>query len=55
MVGGQRVFPVMPVQPSTERTGVLQHYGEDAPRYRGGTETYLPNPVRTYLPNPVRT
>jgi hypothetical protein len=47
MVGGQRVFPVMPVQPFTERTGVLQHYGEDAPRYRGGTGTYLPNPVRT--------
>lgn len=46
MVGpGQRVFPVMPVQPATERTtGVLQHYGEDAPRYRGGTGTYLPNP-----------
>jgi hypothetical protein len=47
MVGGQRVFPVMPVQPATERTGVFQHYGEDAPRYRGGTGTYLPNPVRT--------
>ncbi|AQL08851.1 nucleotidyltransferase [Zea mays] len=44
MVGGQRVFPVMPVQPATERTGVFQHYGEDAPRYRGGTGTYLPNP-----------
>ncbi|CAN6301822.1 unnamed protein product [Urochloa humidicola] len=46
MVGpGQRVFPVMPLQPATERgTGVLQHYGEDAPRYRGGTGTYLPNP-----------
>ncbi|PUZ42239.1 hypothetical protein GQ55_9G568400 [Panicum hallii var. hallii] len=41
----QRVFPVMPLQPATERgTGVLQHYGEDAPRYRGGTGTYLPNP-----------
>ncbi|XP_066397978.1 uncharacterized protein [Miscanthus floridulus] len=48
MVGGQRVFPVMPVQPSTERTGVLQHYGEDAPRYRGGTGTYLPNPKVPY-------
>ncbi|XP_004985241.1 uncharacterized protein LOC101755004 isoform X2 [Setaria italica] len=43
---GQRVFPVMPLQPAAERgTGVLQHYGEDAPRYRGGTGTYLPNPV----------
>ncbi|XP_062210313.1 uncharacterized protein LOC133911878 isoform X2 [Phragmites australis] len=41
----QRVFPVMPLQPTTERaTGVLQHYGEDVPRYRGGTGTYLPNP-----------
>ncbi|GJN30679.1 hypothetical protein PR202_gb19006 [Eleusine coracana subsp. coracana] len=46
MVGpGQRVFPVMPVQPTTERlTGGLQHYGEDAPRYRAGTGTYFPNP-----------
>ncbi|KAK3148024.1 hypothetical protein QOZ80_3BG0289650 [Eleusine coracana subsp. coracana] len=46
MVGpGQRVFPVMPVQPTTERpTGVLPHYGEDLPRYRAGTGTYLPNP-----------
>jgi hypothetical protein len=49
MVGpSQRVFPVMPVQPTTERpTSVLPHYGEDAPRYRGGTGTYLPNPVRS--------
>jgi len=45
---GQRVFPVMPLQPATERgTGVPRHYGEDAPRYHGGTGTYLPNPVRT--------
>ncbi|KAG2564440.1 hypothetical protein PVAP13_7NG110957 [Panicum virgatum] len=42
---GQRVFPVMPLQPATERgTGVPRHYGEDAPRYHGGTGTYLPNP-----------
>ncbi|GJN08691.1 hypothetical protein PR202_ga26641 [Eleusine coracana subsp. coracana] len=49
MVGpGQRVFPVMPVQPTTERpTGVLPRYGEDLPRYRAGTGTYLPNPVRS--------
>jgi hypothetical protein len=49
MIGpGQRVFPVMPLQPAAERgTGVFQHYGEDAPRYRGGTGTYFPNPVRT--------
>ncbi|TKV97508.1 hypothetical protein SEVIR_9G499250v4 [Setaria viridis] len=46
MIGpGQRVLPVMPLQPAAERgTGVFQHYGEDAPRYRGGTGTYLPNP-----------
>uniref|UniRef100_A0A0A9CVB0 PAP/OAS1 substrate-binding-related domain-containing protein n=1 Tax=Arundo donax TaxID=35708 RepID=A0A0A9CVB0_ARUDO len=46
MVGpGQRAFPVMPLQPTTERaTGVQQHYGEGATRYRGGTGTYLPNP-----------
>jgi hypothetical protein len=49
MVGpGQRVYPVMPVQSTTERpTSVLQHYGEDTPRYRGGTGTYLPNHVRS--------
>jgi len=36
------------LQPATERgTGVPRHYGEDAPRYHGGTGTYLPNPVRT--------
>ncbi|TVU47960.1 hypothetical protein EJB05_07578 [Eragrostis curvula] len=43
----QRVFPVMPVQPASERpTGAHQHYGEDSPRYRGrgGTGMYLPNP-----------
>ncbi|KAL6645591.1 hypothetical protein ACP70R_017199 [Stipagrostis hirtigluma subsp. patula] len=46
MVGpGQRVFPVMPVQSAPERvTGALQHYGEDAPKFRGGTGTYFPNP-----------
>ncbi|KAF8673716.1 hypothetical protein HU200_048466 [Digitaria exilis] len=49
MVGhGQRVFPMVPLQPGMERgTGVLQHYGEGASRYRGGTGTYFPNPVRT--------
>jgi len=44
---GQRLFPVIPLQQSTQRgTGVLHNYGEDAPRYRGGTGTYFPNPVR---------
>uniref|UniRef100_A0A0D9VR36 Polymerase nucleotidyl transferase domain-containing protein n=1 Tax=Leersia perrieri TaxID=77586 RepID=A0A0D9VR36_9ORYZ len=49
---GQRVFPVMPLQHSSERiTGHQQHHGEDAPaptpasRFRGGTGTYLPNPT----------
>jgi len=43
---GQRLFPVIPLQQSTQRgTGVLHNYGEDAPRYRGGTGTYFPNPV----------
>ncbi|KAM0883948.1 hypothetical protein ACQ4PT_031311 [Festuca glaucescens] len=47
MVGpGQRPFPVMPLQSASERiTGVPPHYGEHASRYRGGTGTYLPNPV----------
>ncbi|KAG2553896.1 uncharacterized protein LOC120646901 isoform X1 [Panicum virgatum] len=46
---GQRVFPVMPLQPATERgTGVLHNYGEDAPRHRAGTGTYLPNPKVPY-------
>ncbi|KAG8073993.1 hypothetical protein GUJ93_ZPchr0006g44804 [Zizania palustris] len=45
MPRGQQIFPVMPPPPSSERvTGVPQHYVEDAPRYRGGTGTYLPNP-----------
>ncbi|KAF7050077.1 hypothetical protein CFC21_058490 [Triticum aestivum] len=46
MVGpGQRAFPMMPLQPASERvTAVPPHYGEHAPRYRGGTGTYLPNP-----------
>ncbi|KAL6648582.1 hypothetical protein ACP70R_012806 [Stipagrostis hirtigluma subsp. patula] len=48
MVGpGQRVFPVMPVQSAPKRVaGALQHYGEDAPRFRGGTGTYFPNPAK---------
>ncbi|XP_015631106.1 uncharacterized protein [Oryza sativa Japonica Group] len=41
----QRIYPMMPLQPSSERiTGGPQHHTEDAPRYRGGTGTYLPNP-----------
>uniref|UniRef100_A0A0A9DTT4 Uncharacterized protein n=1 Tax=Arundo donax TaxID=35708 RepID=A0A0A9DTT4_ARUDO len=42
---GQGVAAVMPLKPASERaSGVLQRYGEDAPRYRGGTGTYLPTP-----------
>uniref|UniRef100_A0ACD5TVL9 Uncharacterized protein n=1 Tax=Avena sativa TaxID=4498 RepID=A0ACD5TVL9_AVESA len=50
MVGpGQRAFPVMPLQSSSERiSGIPPHYGEHAPRYRGGTGTYLPNPKVPY-------
>ncbi|XP_072973478.1 uncharacterized protein [Typha angustifolia] len=41
---GPRLVPLM-LQPGPDRaSGVFQHYGEDAPRYRGGTGTYLPNP-----------
>ncbi|XP_062204943.1 uncharacterized protein LOC133906989 isoform X2 [Phragmites australis] len=42
---GQGVAPVIPLQLASERdSGVFQRYGEDAPRYRGGTGTYLPTP-----------
>ncbi|XP_034573053.1 uncharacterized protein [Setaria viridis] len=42
---GQGVVPVTPLQPTSERaSGVFQRYGEDAPRYHGGTGTYLPTP-----------
>ncbi|XP_062201645.1 uncharacterized protein LOC133904152 [Phragmites australis] len=43
---GHGVTPVIPLQPASERaSGVFQRYGEDAPRYRGGTGTYLPTPM----------
>lgn len=42
---GPRLIPVSPLQPGSNRpTGVYQHYGDEVPRYRGGTGTYLPNP-----------
>ncbi|XP_008794020.2 uncharacterized protein LOC103710172 [Phoenix dactylifera] len=45
MTYGPRLVPVMPIQPVPDRTsGVFQRYGDEAPRYRGGTGTYLPNP-----------
>ncbi|XP_072977212.1 uncharacterized protein [Typha angustifolia] len=49
---GQRLVPMMPLQPGSERaSGVIQQYGEDAPRYRVGTGTYLPNPVQSSMRN----
>ncbi|XP_011625756.1 uncharacterized protein LOC18440727 isoform X1 [Amborella trichopoda] len=42
---GPRLVPVAPLQPGSNRpAGVYQHFGDDGPRYRGGTGTYLPNP-----------
>ncbi|XP_010261538.1 PREDICTED: uncharacterized protein LOC104600345 isoform X2 [Nelumbo nucifera] len=42
---GPRLFPVAPLQPGSNRPGgAYQRYGDEAPRYRGGTGTYLPNP-----------
>lgn len=43
---GPRFIPVSPLQPGSNRpTGVFQNYGDELPRYRGGTGTYLPNHV----------
>ncbi|XP_074331474.1 uncharacterized protein LOC141668476 isoform X2 [Apium graveolens] len=43
---GPRLVPVSPIQPVSGRPpNVYQRYGEDIPRYRSGTGTYLPNPV----------
>jgi hypothetical protein len=43
---GPRLIPVMPFQSGPERvSGATQRFGEEAPRSRGGTGTYLPNPV----------
>ncbi|KAJ4815396.1 PAP/OAS1 substrate-binding domain superfamily [Rhynchospora pubera] len=43
---GPRLIPVMPFQSGPERvSGVAQRFGEEAPRSRVGTGTYLPNPV----------
>ncbi|XP_008777040.2 uncharacterized protein LOC103697050 isoform X2 [Phoenix dactylifera] len=42
---GPRLVPVTPLQPGPHRTsGVFQRFGDEVPRYRGGTGTYLPNP-----------
>ncbi|CAL9770214.1 unnamed protein product [Musa acuminata subsp. burmannicoides] len=42
---GPRLVPVIPLQPGPDQaSGVFQHHADEAPRYRGGTGTYLPNP-----------
>ncbi|KAJ4950681.1 hypothetical protein NE237_027513 [Protea cynaroides] len=42
---GPRLVPLAPLQPGSNRpAGVYQRYGDDFPRYRAGTGTYLPNP-----------
>ncbi|KAI3956403.1 hypothetical protein MKX01_016816 [Papaver californicum] len=41
---GTRLVPVSQFQPGSLRpNGVYQCYGDESPRYRGGTGTYLPN------------
>lgn len=52
MTYGPRLVPVAPVQPvSTRPPNIYPRYANDSPRYRSGTGTYFPNPVRTeYLP-----
>ncbi|KAJ8478649.1 hypothetical protein OPV22_022376 [Ensete ventricosum] len=42
---GPQLVPVIPLQPGSDQaSGVFQHHANEAPRYRGGTGTYLPNP-----------
>lgn len=46
---GSRLVPVTPLQPGSSRpAGVYQRYGDEVPRYRGGTGTYLPNPKASF-------
>lgn len=46
---GPRIVPVAPLQSVSNRpTNVYQRYGDDMPRYRSGTGTYLPNPVSIF-------
>ncbi|XP_048591641.1 uncharacterized protein LOC106353282 isoform X1 [Brassica napus] len=45
MAYGPRILPVAPVQPvSTRPPNIYPRYANEAPRYRGGTGTYFPNP-----------
>lgn len=47
---GPRVLPISPLQSVSNRPpNMFQHYADDIPRYRSGTGTYLPNPVRKLL------
>ncbi|XP_020244243.1 uncharacterized protein LOC109822456 isoform X1 [Asparagus officinalis] len=42
---GSRLVPVAPLQSGPNRpAGVFQRHGDEPPRFRGGTGTYLPNP-----------
>ncbi|CAL9065110.1 uncharacterized protein LOC103973606 isoform X1 [Musa acuminata AAA Group] len=42
---GPSLVPMIPLHPGPDRaSGSFQHSGDEAPRYRGGTGTYLPNP-----------
>ncbi|MQM06257.1 hypothetical protein Taro_039076 [Colocasia esculenta] len=46
---GPQLVPVAPLQPGQSRpSSVFQRYGDEIPRYRGGTGTYLPNPKVSY-------
>ncbi|KAL5727051.1 hypothetical protein ACHQM5_000287 [Ranunculus cassubicifolius] len=50
---GPRVVPVAPLQPGSSRpAGVYQRFGDEIPRYRGGTGTYLPNAKAPPPPSP---
>lgn len=44
---GPRIVPVAPLQSVSDRpTNIYQPFVDEMPRYRSGTGTYLPNPVR---------
>ncbi|XP_021911138.1 uncharacterized protein LOC110824964 [Carica papaya] len=47
---GPRLVPFAPLQSVSNRPpNIFQRYVDDMPRYRSGTGTYLPNPVRCIL------
>ncbi|XP_018460090.1 uncharacterized protein LOC108831030 isoform X2 [Raphanus sativus] len=54
MAYGPRILPVAPVQPvSTRPPNIYPRYANEAPRYRGGTGTYFPNPISPREPRPT--